>query len=62
MQKCSKVSEEILWNIIGKFCLLILLFGVDYLSLHVDQMHKLSMALNLAIRQLFSNGKECVRA
>ena len=39
MQKSSKVSEEILWNIISKCCLPILLYGVDSLSLHVDQMH-----------------------
>ena len=53
MQKYSKVSEEILWNIISKCCLPILLYGVDSLSLHVDQEHKLSVALNLAIRRCF---------
>ena len=31
----------------------ILLYGLDLLSLHVDQVHKLSMALNLAIRCCF---------
>ena len=32
MQKHSKVSEEILWNIISKCCLPILLCGIDSLS------------------------------
>ena len=52
MQKCCKVSAEILWNIIGK-CLLISLHGGDYLLLHVDQVHKLLVALNLAIKRCF---------
>ena len=50
MQKCCKSSKEMLRNINSKFCLPILLYGVDSLSLHVDQVHKLSVALNLAIR------------
>ena len=54
MQKCRKVSEEILWSIMSKCCLPILLYGVDSLSLHVDLVHKLSMALNLAIRLCFN--------
>ena len=53
MLKCSKVSEKILWNIISKCCLPIVLYGVDSLSLHVGQVHKLSVALNLAIRHSF---------
>ena len=53
MQKCSKVSEEYLWNIISKCWLPILLFGLDSFSLHVDQVHILSVALNLAIRRCF---------
>ena len=47
------MSEEILWSIISKFCLPILLYEVDSFSLHVDQMHKLSVALNLVIRRCF---------
>ena len=47
------ISEEILWIIISKRCLPILLYGVDALSLHDDQVHKLSVALNLAIRPCF---------
>ena len=57
MQRCSKVSEEILWNIISKCCLPTLLYGVDSLSLRVDQVHKLSVALNLAIRRCFHLAK-----
>ena len=53
MQTFSKVSEEILWNIISKYFLHILFYGVDSLSLRVDQVHKLSVALNLAIRGCF---------
>ena len=36
MQKCSKVSEEILWNIISKCCWPILLYGVDSLSWSIN--------------------------
>ena len=53
MQKCSKVFDEILWNIINKCCLPILLYRVDSLSLHTDQVHKLSVALNMAIKRCF---------
>lgn len=47
------MSKEILWNIISKWCLPILLYGVDSLLLHADQVHKLSTALNLAIWPYF---------
>ena len=57
MQECCKVSGEILWNIIHKRCLPILSCGVDSLSLHVDQVLKLSVALNLAIRLCFHIAK-----
>ena len=50
MQKCGKLSEEILWRIISKRCLPILSYGVYFLSLHVVQVHKLPLAVNLAIR------------
>ena len=54
MQKYSKMSEETLWNIISKCSLSILLYGVDSLLLHVDQVRKQSVALNLAIRRCFN--------
>ena len=53
MQKFTKVSKDILWNIISKCCLPILLYRVDFLSLHVDQVHKLLVVLNLAVRRCF---------
>ena len=57
MQKCNELSEEILWNIICICCSPILLHGVDSLSLHIEQVHKLSLALNLAIRRCFHMAK-----
>ena len=42
-----------MWNIISECCLPILLCEVDSISLQVDQAHKLSVALNLAIRRCF---------
>ena len=44
-------------NINSKCGVPILLYGVDYLLLHVDQVQKLSVALNLAIRRCFHMAK-----
>ena len=53
IQKYRKVSEEIFWNINSKFCVLILLYEIDSLSLHVDLVHKLLVACKAGYETLF---------
>jgi hypothetical protein len=53
MQKCGRVSEEIKWHVIQHSCLPILLYGVDSVVLHNEQIRKLSVAYNNAVRRCF---------
>jgi hypothetical protein len=54
LQKCSHVSEELVWNIINQCCLPILLYGIDTFCSYANQVHELSVALNTAVRRCFN--------
>ena len=53
LQKTASVSEEIKWNVIQHSCIPLLLYGIDSLCLNVKGVHKLSVALNTAVRRCF---------
>jgi hypothetical protein len=54
LQKCGTVSEEVRWNVIKHSSEPILFYGVDVLQLKSEQVHKLSVVYNNAVRRCFN--------
>ena len=54
LQKCGHLSEEIRWNIIQHSCCPILLYGLDSINLNTEQVRKMSVAYNIAVRCCFN--------
>jgi hypothetical protein len=50
LQKCGRISDEIKWQVVQHSCLSILLYGVDSVLLCPEQIRKLSVAYNNAVR------------
>ena len=54
LQKCGHLFEEIKWNIIQHSCYPILLCGLDSINLNTEQVRKMSIAYNTAVRRCFN--------
>ena len=54
LQQCGHSSEKIKWNISQHSCYHLLLYGLDSINLITEQVRKISIAYNTAIRRCFN--------
>ena len=54
LQKCGHLSEEIKWNIIQYSCCPILFYCLNSINLNTEQVRKMSVAHNTAVRRCFN--------
>ena len=54
LQKCGHLSEKIKWNIIQYSCCPILFYCLNSINLNTEQVRKMSVAHNTAVRRCFN--------